>query len=107
MTGQSNGWGQRAWAHWDKDRLIGHVVADLPGADVIGSALVNEGGGIHVDDQGTVLLTDTVRLDRHRDPTGHDTSPLCPAGLRGRRQRRSVARRVVTRRRPCAATPVR
>jgi agmatine deiminase len=44
------------------------VVADAAGAPVISSALVNEGGGIHVDGQGTVLVTDTVQLDPGRNP---------------------------------------
>jgi agmatine deiminase len=30
--------------------------------------LVNEGGGIHVDGEGTVLLTETVQLDPRRNP---------------------------------------
>ena len=32
------------------------------------SALVNEGGGFHVDGEGTVLLTETVQLDPGRNP---------------------------------------
>jgi agmatine deiminase len=32
------------------------------------SPLVNEGGGIHVDGLGTVLLTETVQLDPGRNP---------------------------------------
>lgn len=68
VTWQFNGWGQQAWARWDKDRFIAHIVADLAGAEVIESELVNEGGGIHVDGMGTILLTDTVQLDRHRNP---------------------------------------
>lgn len=63
-----NGWGQQEWARWDKDRLVGRVVAELAGAQVVPSELVNEGGAIHVDGQGTVLLTDTVQLDRFRNP---------------------------------------
>jgi agmatine deiminase len=30
--------------------------------------MVNEGGGIHVDGEGTVLLTETVQLDPRRNP---------------------------------------
>jgi agmatine deiminase len=37
--------------------------------------IVNEGGGIHVDGQGTVLLTDTVQLDPTRNP-GHDRDSI-------------------------------
>ncbi|QIK64885.1 agmatine deiminase family protein [Leucobacter viscericola] len=63
-----NGWGQQEWASWEKDRSIGRFVAELAGAEIVNSALVNEGGGIHVDGRGTVLLTDTVQLDRFRNP---------------------------------------
>ena len=38
------------------------------GATRIASDLVNEGGGIHVDGLGTVLLTETVQLDPGRNP---------------------------------------
>ena len=34
----------------------------------IASTLVNEGGGIHVDGEGTVLATETVQLDAGRNP---------------------------------------
>ena len=39
-----------------------------PGATLISSPLVNEGGGIHVDGAGTVLVTETVQLDRGPQP---------------------------------------
>ena len=43
--------------------------------------LVNEGGGIHVDGEGTVLLTETVQLDprRNRTPTAPASRPSSPA----------------------------
>lgn len=63
-----NGWGGQDWARWDKDSLIGAEVAGRSGARHIASALVNEGGGIHVDGEGTVLLTETVQLDPGRNP---------------------------------------
>ena len=63
-----NGWGQQEWAAWENDQHIGKFVAELAGAELVDSALVNEGGGIHVDGRGTVLLTDTVQLDRFRNP---------------------------------------
>jgi agmatine deiminase len=44
------------------------VVARCAGAPVHTSPLVNEGGGFHVDGEGTVLLTDTVQLDPDRNP---------------------------------------
>ena len=63
-----NGWGRQDWARWDKDSLIGAEIAGQSGARHIASALVNEGGGIQVDGEGTVLLTETVQLDPGRNP---------------------------------------
>ncbi|MDN5854647.1 MAG: agmatine deiminase family protein, partial [Actinomycetia bacterium] len=50
------------------DSRIGALVAEYAGAERIESGLVNEGGGIHVDGEGTVLVTETVQLDPHRNP---------------------------------------
>ncbi|GAA3702336.1 agmatine deiminase family protein [Arthrobacter ginkgonis] len=63
-----NGWGAQDWAAWDKDRLIAAEVAALAGVQVVGARIVNEGGGFHVDGQGTVLATETVQLDPGRNP---------------------------------------
>lgn len=63
-----NGWGAQDWARWDLDAKIGRVIAEAAGVPVVDSALVNEGGGIHVDGEGTVLVTDTVQLDPGRNP---------------------------------------
>ena len=63
-----NGWGAQSWATWEHDSRIGSFVGGLAGAEVIASSLVNEGGGIHVDGLGTVLLTETVQLDPGRNP---------------------------------------
>lgn len=63
-----NGWGAQDWARWDRDEKIGGFVAQLAGAPVVSSPLVNEGGGIHVDGEGTVLVTATVQLDPGRNP---------------------------------------
>lgn len=63
-----NGWGAQSWANWDKDRHIGRRVAELAGVRVVDSPLVNEGGGIHVDGAGQVMVTRTVQLDPSRNP---------------------------------------
>ncbi len=63
-----NGWGAQSWATWDKDAKIGGLVGELAGAAVVPSTIVNEGGGIHVDGAGSVLLTETVQLDPGRNP---------------------------------------
>lgn len=63
-----NGWGQQSWARWGHDSAIGRQVAEWAGAAYVGSGLVNEGGGIHVDGQGVVLVTETVQRDPGRNP---------------------------------------
>lgn len=68
VTWVFNGWGAQSWATWDNDALLGPAVADWAGAERVDSHLVNEGGGIHVDGLGTVLVTETVQLDPGRNP---------------------------------------
>lgn len=63
-----NGWGANDWAEWEKSSQHGRIIAEYAGAELITSSMVNEGGGIHVDGQGTVLLTETVQLDTRRNP---------------------------------------
>lgn len=63
-----NGWGQQGWARWGRDSLVAGAVIRHAGVAAIDSPLVNEGGGIHVDGLGTVLLTETVQLDPLRNP---------------------------------------
>ncbi|WP_235559085.1 agmatine deiminase family protein, partial [Microbacterium sp. Leaf351] len=63
-----NGWGSPDWANAALSNEIAGIVAALVGAERIPSLLVNEGGGIHVDGEGTVLATDTVQLGAERNP---------------------------------------
>ena len=63
-----NGWGAPEWAEWRKSAEIARFAAAQLGAELVSSVLVNEGGGIHVDGEGTVLLTETVQLDPRRNP---------------------------------------
>lgn len=63
-----NGWGGTPWTTWLNDREIGTFVGECAGAEVVGSMLVNEGGAIQVDGEGTVLVTETVQLDPGRNP---------------------------------------
>ena len=63
-----NGWGAQDWASWEHDAEIAAAVIAQAGANGFPSALVNEGGGIHVDGEGTVILTETVQLDPDRNP---------------------------------------
>ncbi|MWB97496.1 agmatine deiminase family protein [Agromyces seonyuensis] len=68
VTWTFNGWGAPDWADWELSARIGAFVAERVGAERVDSDLVNEGGGIHVDGAGTVLLTETVQLDPRRNP---------------------------------------
>jgi agmatine deiminase len=63
-----NGWGAQPWATWERDELLAAEIAHESGATLRHSTLTNEGGGIHVDGAGTVLLTETVQLDPQRNP---------------------------------------
>ena len=62
-----NGWGAQSWASWEKDAQVARSVCAAIGAPVEGSPMINEGGGIHVDGEGTVLLTRTVQLGDGRN----------------------------------------
>jgi len=63
-----NGWGAQGWSTWDQDALIADTVAQVANTAVISSSMVNEGGGIHVDGRGTILLTETVQRGEGRNP---------------------------------------
>lgn len=64
-----NGWGEQSWSSWEKDKLVASFIANLAGTPVIDSPLINEGGGIHVNGSGVVLLTETVQLGEGRNNT--------------------------------------
>lgn len=63
-----NGWGAQSWATWGHDAAIGRAVLNSADIPVISSSLTNEGGGIHTNGDGTVLVTETVQLDPGRNP---------------------------------------
>jgi len=63
-----NGWGGQDWASWEHDAMLAPIVAEYAGAELVESWLTNEGGGIHVDGEGLVLLTESVQLDPGRNP---------------------------------------
>ena len=64
-----NGWGAQTWASWDKDSKVAELIDELAGKQTISSKLINEGGGIHVNGSGAVLLTETVQLGEGRNST--------------------------------------
>ncbi|MES2094950.1 MAG: agmatine deiminase family protein [Actinomycetota bacterium] len=63
-----NAWGGTTGSTWAKDCEIARFLADEAGAELVSSMLVNEGGAIHVDGEGTALVTETVQLDPARNP---------------------------------------
>ena len=64
-----NGWGAQSWATWNFDDRVATNIAALSNTDQIDSPLINEGGGIHVNGEGTILLTETVQLGNGRNET--------------------------------------
>ncbi len=63
-----NGWGQQDFTVWADEQHVAAFAAGLSGAALFNSTMVNEGGGIHVDGDGTVMITRTVQLDPYRNP---------------------------------------
>lgn len=62
-----NGWGSQPWANWEKDQEVAKYIGLLSGAPTVDSPLINEGGGIHVNGNGVVMLTETVQLGEGRN----------------------------------------
>lgn len=62
-----NGWGAQHWAAWDKDSQVASFISSHAGLPTLDSPLINEGGGIHVNGAGVVLLTETVQLGEGRN----------------------------------------
>jgi agmatine deiminase len=63
-----NGWGAQEWAKWDHDSQVARFVATKSDKPIVNSPITNEGGGIHVNGVGTVIVTETVQLDPFRNP---------------------------------------
>jgi agmatine deiminase len=53
---------------WDQDDLVARKVLETEGCDRYAAPLVNEGGAIHVDGEGTALVTEQCILARNRNP---------------------------------------
>jgi agmatine deiminase len=53
---------------WDRDDRVAAKVLEIEGADRYAAPLVLEGGSIHVDGEGTVLVTEECLLNRNRNP---------------------------------------
>jgi agmatine deiminase len=53
---------------WDQDELVARKVLETEGLDRYRAALVNEGGAVHVDGEGTALVTEECLLNPNRNP---------------------------------------
>lgn len=69
---QFNAWGGEVdglYAHWEKDNLAAIKICEALGMDCYdGQHFVLEGGSIHSDGQGTVLVTEACLLSKGRNP---------------------------------------
>jgi len=66
-----NAWGgleEGLYAPWDDDNRVAQKVLELVGVDRYKTSLVNEGGAIHVDGEGTLITTRSVLLNKNRNP---------------------------------------
>jgi len=68
---QFNAWGGLnggLYFPWDQDALVAQKVAAVEGVDRYAAPLVMEGGAIHTDGQGTLLVTEECLLNPNRNP---------------------------------------
>jgi agmatine deiminase len=54
---------------WDQDDLVARKVAGIEGLDIYRAPFVMEGGAIHTDGQGTLLVTEQCLLNHNRNPS--------------------------------------
>jgi agmatine deiminase len=53
---------------WEQDEAVAHKVLAIEGCARYRAPLVNEGGAVHVDGQGTALVTEECLLNPNRNP---------------------------------------
>src|SRR5688572_28204895 len=69
---QFNAWGGLnggLYFPWDQDDLVARKVLEIEGGDRYRAPFINEGGAIHVDGEGTALVTEECLLNANRNPT--------------------------------------
>jgi len=62
-----NAWGDKFDGH-DADKLLAPHVAAAAGAPAFTAPVITEGGALHVDGQGTVVVTESALLNVNRNP---------------------------------------
>jgi agmatine deiminase len=68
---QFNAWGGLLgglYFPWDQDDLVARKVLEIERLERYRASMVNEGGAIHVDGQGTALVTEECLLNPNRNP---------------------------------------
>ena len=72
ITWEFNAWGGEydgLYASWDKDDALASFFCDLTGTDMYDAhPFVLEGGSIHCDGEGTVMVTESCLLSKGRNP---------------------------------------
>lgn len=66
-----NAWGGLAgglYFPWNLDDAVARKVLEIEGCDRYRAPIINEGGAIHVDGQGTALVTEQCLLNPNRNP---------------------------------------
>ncbi len=66
-----NAWGGMQgglYSPWDQDERVARKVLELEGCDRYAAPLINEGGAVHVDGEGTALVTEECLLNPNRNP---------------------------------------
>ncbi len=53
---------------WDRDDAVAARVLEIEGCDRYRAPLINEGGAVHVDGEGTALVTEECLLNPNRNP---------------------------------------
>jgi agmatine deiminase len=54
---------------WDQDDLVARKVLEIESRERYRAPIINEGGALHVDGDGTVLVTEECLLNANRNPT--------------------------------------
>ncbi|MET0290891.1 MAG: agmatine deiminase [Steroidobacteraceae bacterium] len=68
---QFNAWGGLdggLYFPWDQDERVARKVCEIEGIDRYEAPLIMEGGAIHTDGEGTLLVTEQCLLNRNRNP---------------------------------------
>jgi agmatine deiminase len=66
-----NAWGGDhggLYSSWAQDELVARKVLEIEGRDRYVAQIINEGGAVHVDGAGTVLVTEECLLNENRNP---------------------------------------